>query len=208
MTNLLSLHRDVLIYILDKLEEPELLNMFKSNKELKDKYCPYFSEKIKDYQEYLKYQKEVAIPKKKDKLDFFMEVVQLRSDDELIGIPNVIAQFMGLGHMPKDGEYTIYTKQFLLFWFLIYFSNQESKSLDYSNVITINDEIANLIGEVSGTNMTLREVIVIFYSRMIRIGPNKLLSDSDIIQFANEHCELMNLISFVRKRFFRFWYEN
>lgn len=121
MTNLVSIHTDVLIDILDQLEVPDLLHFFTTNKELKEKYQSHFQEKIEDYQEDLRHRKEVAIPKQQANFDQFARKIDLYLGYVLIGIPNNIASFMGIGHMPKYRRYTLYTDQLLNFWWTGYF---------------------------------------------------------------------------------------
>lgn len=200
---MISLNQDVLINeILNKLSIPDLLHFFETNKELKDKYLPYFQEEIDDYQEYLQYRKSVIIPHLIKRFPRNESTVSFRigAGRNFLGISNRLANFMGIQHMPSFNELKIYTFNLLLLWWELYFSNIFDHSLTNLEIFTLPDDVAQLIQKPIGTSMNLISLIfrlIDLYTTELNFKPNEY----EMIMLIQEADELDNTARFMNREF-------
>ena len=199
MTNLVSIHKDVLVDILDKLSIPDLLNFLATNKALKDKHYPDFREKIKDYQDDLRYQKEVAIPKQITRFEKFAEDFAQHDHGRFIIIAKKLAQFVGVEHMCTYDQDTLYTASLLSIWWLTYFGDL----INPQSIITIDDQVANLTGIAPGTRMTYDQFMDIIAGLFViaQIAPDVPIPDEIMVEMTNELHELLDMDAFSRKKY-------
>lgn len=203
MTNLVSIHPDVLLDILDHLSVPDLLNLFATNKEFKDTYYPYFFERINDHHQDHRDRKRISLIKQKKNFNDLTKIVESTRQANIIGIPKDLSRFMSLSHMPEMWENTFYTEELFRLWWLIYFCNQVGNIVSSQTQIPINEEIAQLTRLALGTIKKFNEIYRILANLCKLLTPYERLfiTDQMRIQLAQEHRELGNLVAFLMKKY-------
>ncbi len=206
---MISIDKDVLIYdILDKLSIRELLNLFATNKELKNKYLPYFKEKIEDYQEDLRYRKEIAIPKHRQNFEKLEQIAKGIKQEPLIYLSDDLSSFMGLSYLPEYGNLKIYNERLLQLWWQIYISQLLGHLVTINEVFRLDDEMADLIQIPRGTNLSLfdfLEELRDFYdfipiARASDEPGLRKIPQQYIEALANEYRELLNILIFISQQ--------
>lgn len=199
---MISIDKDTLIYdILDKLTIPDLLRFLSTNKELREKYLPYFQEKIDDYQENLKYRKEVAIPKQIENFQRYQTIAQRIKQEPLIFLSDELSSFMGLNHIPTYDNFKIYNQHLLRLWWTIYISQTIGHLVTMNELFRLTDEISDLIQVPKGTTLSFSDFLQELRDLYDYIPPrtnNKPriinIPDSVIEALVNEYGELQNIL--------------
>lgn len=200
----IPISKDVLFSILDLLSVPDLLQFLSTNSQIKSQLSPYFAEKIDDYHEDLKYRRGPARQRTQNKFELFSKY-----SDSAYGFillhPN-LSYFMGLNHMPKYNNQTIYTYYLLIIWLNVYAVNLTGEC-DITNVhIPIDVDLSRLIGMTTGTTISFNNLVNIIVLNLIdQIGFARNtdvygipMEDSLIIiqSLAEENNELLSIIRF------------
>ena len=206
---MITIDKDVLIYdILDKLSIQDLIHVLSTNKELRNKYLPYFQEKIEDYKEDYRYRREVAIPRQMQNFERFERIAQSFRRELLIMLDDELSSFMGLNHMPEFDNLKIYDLYLLHLWWQIYISLILGHLVTGDEVFRLTDDIADLIQVPRGTNLSfhdfLRELRN-FYHRIPftraadEYGINEI--PEDVLEaLVNERRELSNILIFISQQ--------
>lgn len=162
-TELISLPQEVLVQLLDMLSVPDLLKFLSTNLELKSSLMPFFSEKIEDYQEDLRYREGPVKEITKKRISNLMRFSSRIS--VLVLVDPILSNFMSINHMPFLRGKTIYSSRLISTWFYLYimiFTGQ----CDLENMLVpINDELSELIQVPVGTLIDVEELISLIKER-------------------------------------------
>ena len=204
MSNFISLPKDMMIEILDKLPIETLINLLSTNKYLY-KYLPIFSSKIEDYREDLKYQREIAGPKYIERIEKIQNAVQdiMQEEEEtgLLFLDDQLVQIMNLEHMSRINNRIVYAHSGIIRWWLVYVIDKQLVNLpvrsqtDLTSLnVTVDDFIANLVRLPLGSNISFYNLsLLIFdqYTELVNIPiPVKILYEIGV-----EINELYDIVS-------------
>lgn len=200
---MIIIDKEVLIYeILGKLSIQDLIHFLSTNKELRDKYLPYFQEKIKDYEEDLRYRREVAIPLQTQNFEKLQQIAQYFRTQPLIALSDDLSGFMGLNHIPEYDNSKVYNEYLLKLWWKIYISQMIGHLVTEDELFRLNDEMADLIQVPRGTNLSFSDFLfelrdLYDYIRTARAADEYGIRNPSyfIGALVNEYSELKDLLS-------------
>ena len=193
----ISLNRDALIYMLDKLPVPDLLRFLKSNLALMQDLLPVFTRKINAYE--LEFDPAEAASMANRRLENkFEQMKQINLYQSTLPFPETfillddeIVKFMHLGHMPRFRDKVLYSPTVFYYWWHVYF---EINGLRLKRDVLLTPELKDLARTDNDQMGSVRflGLLLAIHSRRIH-SPPTVIPETNLVEIDRESQELLGI---------------